>query len=479
MIEQVRKYVLDHGLLTAGDRVAIAVSGGADSVALLKILLELRTQLGLVISVAHFHHGIRGPEADADFKFVTQLAAGLGLELNAGSGDANLYARENGMSLETAARELRHRWFSTLLEQRKADKIATGHTLDDQAETVLMRVLRGTGAKGLAGISPLHTEKRLVRPLLEITRREIEEYLHQMKQEWREDSSNRDMVHTRNRVRHQLLPLLERDFNPHARQTLANLAEVARAEAEYWQRAVAEVVSRVLGPGKPSRSGRSNSGNASATWSLDIAAMNTLPEALQRHVLHHVASQLGTTFEFRHIQQLAGCIRQGRTGKRLALPGGVTASRTFRELQFSRSEPREPEEGYCCRLGVPGEVEVGLLGSRFRARVIAGGEPGLSGYNSASLLDRALLQSELIVRNWRAGDRFFPAHSRSPKKVKELLQPGCLGHVLAPAERKAWPVIESAGQIVWMRGFPLPEAFTYRGGEAVLIEEIQTISGVE
>lgn len=479
VIEQVRRFIAEQRLVSPGDRVAVAVSGGADSVALLRVLLDLRADFGIVIAVAHFHHGIRGQEADADRDFVTQLAADLELELHAGSGNATLYAREKGMSLETAARELRHKWFSTLLDQKKADKIATGHTLDDQAETVLMRVLRGAGAKGLAGISPLHAEKRLVRPLLAITRKEIEEYLVRLKQGWREDSSNQDLVHTRNRVRHQLLPVLERDFNPNVRQTLADLAEVARAEAEYWHSAVAELLPRVLRAGKPSRSGRSNRGNASGTWSLDIAAMNTLPQALQRHVLHHMALQLGVTFEFKHIQQLAEFTRGGKAGKRLALPGGVTASRTFRELQFSMSEPREPEEGYCCHLGVPGEVEVGLLGSCFRARVIAGGEPALSGYNSASLLDRALLQAELIVRNWRAGDRFFPAHSRSPKKVKELLQPDCLGHALAPAERKAWPVIESAGQIVWMRGFPLPEAFTYRGGDAVLIEEIQTISGVE
>ena len=479
VIEHVRTYVLDHGLLTAGDLLAIAISGGADSVALLRALLDLRTELGIVISVAHFHHGIRGAEADADKQFVAELCNQFELPFHFEAGDSPAHARECGLSLETAARDLRHQWFTKLLADGKADKIATAHTLDDQAETVLMRVLRGAGAKGLAGISPLHAEKRLVRPLLEMTRKEIEEYLCHLKQPWREDSSNKDLVHTRNRIRHQLLPVLERDFNPQIRRTLADLAAVAQAEAEYWRGAVAELLPRVLRMGKPSRSGRSNSGDASATWSLDLAAVRTLPEALQRHVLHYMASQLGVTFEFKHIQQLAESIREGKSGKRLALPGGVTAIRTFRELQFSRSGAAEPDEGYTCRLGVPGEVDVGPLGSRFRARVIAGGDLALSRYNSASLLERALLQSELIVRNWRAGDRFFPAHSRSPKKVKELLQPGCLGHVLAPAERKAWPVIESAGQIVWMRGFPLPEAFTYRGGDAVLIEEIQTISGVE
>jgi tRNA(Ile)-lysidine synthase len=273
VIEQVRKYVLHHGLLSAGDRVAIAVSGGADSVALLRTLLELRTELGIVISVAHFHHGIRGAEADADQQFVAELALSYELPFHLGLGDAPAHAREHGLSLETAARDLRHQWFAKLLAEGKADKIATAHTLNDQAETVLMRVLRGAGARGLAGISPLHTEKRLVRPLLEISRQEIKAYLRDLKQPWREDSSNQDLAHTRNRVRHELMPLLEQQFNPGIRQTLADLAELAQAEAEYWGSEVAAVLPRMLHAGKPSRSGRSNSGSASGTLALDLARM--------------------------------------------------------------------------------------------------------------------------------------------------------------------------------------------------------------
>lgn len=479
MIDQVRKYVLDHGLLTAGDRVAIAVSGGADSVALLRILLELRTELGIVISVAHFHHGIRGPEADADQQFVTELSSHFELPFHFGWGDSPAHAREDGVSLETAARDLRHQWFATLLAEGKADKIATAHTLDDQAETVLMRVLRGAGARGLAGISSLHTEKRLVRPLLEISRKEIEEYLRGLKQVWREDSSNQELAHTRNRVRHELMPLLEQRFNPGIRQTLADLADLAQAEAEYWEAEVSAILPRVLHAGKPSRSGRSNSGSASGTVAFDLVRLKALPLAMQGQVLRHVACSIGIMLEFKHIQQLTDCIRDPKPGRRLVLPGAATAITTYRELQFSRDFGAEPATDYSFRLQVPGEVAVTALGSTIRARVITGVELDISGYNPALLLDRALLQSELIVRNWRAGDRFFPAHSRSPKKVKELLQSGRLGRPLAANERLSWPVIESAGQIVWVRGFFAPEAFCYRAGDAVLIEEVQTISGVE
>jgi tRNA(Ile)-lysidine synthase len=479
VIERVRKYVLNHGLLTAGERVAIAVSAGADSVALLRILLELRTELGIVISVAHFHHGIRGSEADADQQFVAELSHSFELPFHFGSGEAPAHARKYGLSLETAARDLRHQWFTKLLAEGRADKIATAHTLDDQAETVLMRVLRGAGAKGLAGISPLHTEKRLIRPLLEISRKEIEEYLRKLKQPWREDSSNQDLAHTRNRVRHQLVPLLEQQFNPGIRQTLADLAELAQAEAEYWEGEVAAILSRVLHSGKPSRSGRSNSGSASGTLALDLANMKALPLAIQRQVLHQVACCIGITLEFKHIQQLTDSIRDPKPGRRIVLPGAATAITTYRELQFSRDSGAEPARDYSFSLQVPGEVVITALGSTIRARLIRAVESDLSGYNPALLLDRALLQSELIVRNWRAGDRFFPAHSRSPKKVKELLQSGRLGRPLAPSERLSWPVIESAGQIVWVRGFFVSETFSYRAGDAVLIEEIQTISGVE
>ncbi|MGH9634322.1 MAG: tRNA lysidine(34) synthetase TilS, partial [Candidatus Angelobacter sp.] len=230
MLEKVLKYIREQQLLRPGERVAVACSGGADSVTLLHIMAELRETLGIVLSVAHFHHQIRGAEADADQRFVEDLAARLRVDFYTASENVPQHAAQRKISLETAARELRHEWFAELIKQGKADKIATAHTLDDQAETVLMRILRGTGARGLAGIAPAHKAKHLVRPLLATSRREVEGYLKAKSQGWRDDSSNLDLGHTRNRVRHTLLPLLERDFNPAIRQTLADLAEVAQAE---------------------------------------------------------------------------------------------------------------------------------------------------------------------------------------------------------------------------------------------------------
>jgi tRNA(Ile)-lysidine synthase len=472
MREKVFKYVREQRLLEAGDRLAVACSGGADSVALLRILGDLRGELGIVLSVAHFHHGIRGAEADADQKFVKDLASTLQLEFASGSGDAPAYAAANKISLETAARELRHQWFAGLVQQGAASKIATAHTLDDQAETVLMRIIRGTGARGLAGIAPLHLGKHLVRPLLEISRKEVEEYLTAIGQPWREDSSNLDTGYTRNRIRHTLLPLLERDFNPAIRQTLAGLAELARGEEEFWDNELSQLLPRLVREGKPSRSGRSLSGRSAEVLALDLQALGSQPLALRRLVLHATASRLGAALEFKHIQQLTELMEHGKPGKKVALPGGLWANCTQRELHLGKQTLEFPEN-YCYSLSIPGEVAVPELGFTIRARLISAGKQKVSGYNSATLLNPTMLGPELTVRNWRAGDRFFPAHTRSPKKVKELLQPGRLGREFSPVERRQWPVIESSGQIVWMRGFPVAQNFACSSGDAILIEELK------
>ena len=257
-------YIRKHHLIAPGDRVGVAVSGGADSVALLRALWELRGELGCVLAIAHFNHKIR-PEAEAEAEFVEGLARELGVELFSASGDARKFASQHRASLETAARELRYGFLSQLV----LDKVATAHTLDDQAETVLMKLLRGAGTRGLSGIWPIVRRQeagggrqenpdpstrakgghslgmtirgsdsistQIIRPMLGVRRKEVEEYLRELGQEWREDASNRDLKHTRNKVRHELLPLLEREYNPNILQQLADAAEVARGEEEFWQ----------------------------------------------------------------------------------------------------------------------------------------------------------------------------------------------------------------------------------------------------
>jgi len=270
------------------------------------------------------------------------------------------------------------------------------------------------------------------------------------------------------------LPVLQRDYNPSVRQTLADLAEVARGEEEYWEKEMTGLGARLLRAGKPSRSGRSN--RQQTTLALDLAAMQSLPVAVQRRLLRAMGEKLGATLEFKHIQELLAFAQQKAGGKELQLPAGFIAQTSLRELQISGRREMEEAHDYSYPLAVPGQVTVSELGTTIRTQVLTlAGAEELSGYNSG-LLDRALLSPELTVRNWRAGDRFFPAHTRSPRKVKELLQAGRLGHELSAVERRIWPVIVSAGEIIWMRGYPAPQAFAAKSGEAVLIEELRTTS---
>src|SRR5690348_12026561 len=247
---------LNRALLRQGMRVAVAVSGGADSVALLRALIEAAPEIGLVLSVAHLHHGIRGADADADADFVAVLAAEHGLAFHRKDVDAPAVARTKRESLEEAARNLRYQWFDELLSSGLADAVATAHTLDDQAETVLHKLLRGAWTEGLSGIHPVLNRPKgvVLRPLLGIRRAEIEAWLSQIGQSWREDLTNADTVYTRNRLRHELLPALAA-YNPRIYAHLADLATLAREEEAYWHEELVRSLPQLLLLGRPVRGG--------------------------------------------------------------------------------------------------------------------------------------------------------------------------------------------------------------------------------
>jgi tRNA(Ile)-lysidine synthase len=443
-------YVRKHELLKAGDRVGIAVSGGADSVALLCLLVELRKDIGSILSVVHFNHRLRGTNADDDERFVADLAQRHKLELHCGSGEVSAYATEKHLSLETAAREMRYQYFRQLLREGGLNRIATGHTLDDQAETVLLKIIRGAGGRGLAGIYPKLSvgscqlsavssqQISIIRPLLGTRRAELEAYLRSLGQSWCEDKSNRDLRHMRNRVRHGILPRLERNFNPGVREALAETAEIARAEEEYWEKEVARVLPLVW--------------QADGTIGvLKAAPLTHLPLALQRRVVRAATECLGLRLDFRHVEEIIA-----QSSNRIAttvLPGGWMVQLEKDALRFATQRGKPEKLEYEYRLSVPGSVEVPETTSRFEAVSVSGN--AAEGYNPEDLLDRALLAAELKVRNWHPGDRFWPAHTKAAKKIKELLQ----DRQVTGRERKLWPVIVSGQEVVWVRGFPAPARF--------------------
>jgi tRNA(Ile)-lysidine synthase len=355
-----------------GDRICAAVSGGADSVALLLLLDAAnalpRHGLGVGLSAVHVHHGLRGEEADADLAFVEALCLRLAVPLHvhrasvpermaasrAGAGKAGTGRAEG---LEEAARAIRYELFASLIAQGHADSVLTAHTLDDQAETVLMKLLRGAWTEGLSGIHPaVLVDKakpggKILRPLLAVRRAELEDFLRARNQPWRTDSSNSDEAFTRNRVRHQLLPIL-REYNPSLDQALANLAELAREDEARWQAELGRILPQVLLPGKPVRGGGravSTAPGEPGSVALEIERLRGFDPALRRRVVRAAARQLGARLSFdetARLLALAGLLPDAgdgkappaRAGASVHLAAGLRAQRSARELRLYRVE---------------------------------------------------------------------------------------------------------------------------------------------
>lgn len=427
-------------------RLAVGLSGGADSVALLRVLHERSSELGLVLHAAHLHHGLRGEEADADLAFAQDLAGTLGIPFHearvdvAAEAQADPKSGKTAETIEEAARRLRYSWFRQLLSKVPLNVIATAHTLDDQAETVVAKFLRGAWTEGLSGIAPCFEMPKgpILRPLLNTTRAQVEAYLEGLGQTWREDSSNRHLSFTRNRIRHELLPLLE-TWNPRLREHLANLSTLARDEEAWWTAEVGRLAPQILLPGLPVRGGGRATGSGLApSFAVDVTRFAPLEPALQRRLLRHAAGQLGAAPDFEATEALRQLALKGRSGQKLELAQGLQAERTQRELRLTCGPASEPDSGLAGPLPeytgtVPGEIDAPAFGLHLK---MASQNPG-AGKGTVA-----------ILRNWKAGDRVTLRYSSGPRKVKEVLQ----RLRVTGSVRTVWPVLELNGRIVWMRG---------------------------
>jgi tRNA(Ile)-lysidine synthase len=346
------RLAIDRSLMCAGERVCVAVSGGADSVALLLALAEANREkeaLGVVLSAVHVHHGLRGAEADADEGFVLNLCEQLGVPLVMERVDVAARQESEREGMEEAARELRYQVFWELMKSGRVDAVATAHTLDDQAETVMMKLLRGAWTEGIGGVAPVIENKgqegrgRIVRPMLGVRREDVEAYLRNRGQAWREDTTNGDVSLTRNRLRLELVPLL-RGFNPGIDLALARLAEIARDEEAFWQAEVARLLPQVLLPGRPVRGGgravSTVTGNSSCA--VEVERLRTMAPALRRRVMRAAARSIGCRISADETAKLLALAGLGqvhppvaaRSGVRLELAGRLRAERTAREIQL-------------------------------------------------------------------------------------------------------------------------------------------------
>jgi tRNA(Ile)-lysidine synthase len=434
------KEVKRQGLFHPGQRVGVAVSGGPDSVLLLHFMKDSALEWGITLAAVHFNHHLRGAESDADERFVRSLAESLGIDFIPGGADVARVAREKKRNLEATARELRYRFFLTLVNQGRLDKVVTAHNANDQAETVLLRLLRGAGTRGLSGILPV-LEGKIARPFLDLTRTEIMREIEARRLEYRLDSSNLNPRLRRNKIRLELLPFLEREFNPAIVPLLKHHADQARDEESFLEEQAHE----------RSRPWRLREG---AGEKISLRAFQGFPPAIQRRVLRQMLASVRESLRgvsYSHIEGLLRFAAGAQSGHSFPLPGGAVARKEFDWLILGSQPASVGGVEYSYPLEIPGEVAVPPLGVTFRFKIV---EPhGVAKeYNQteSGAMDAQKLTRRLFLRNWRAGDQFRPLGSRKMRKLKELFRQ----QKIPLNQRRLWPVVVCGDEIVWVRGFP-------------------------
>jgi tRNA(Ile)-lysidine synthase len=455
VLGRVAEIITRYSMFQLGARVGVAVSGGADSMCLLHVLTELSPRWNLQLAVLHLNHNLRGEESDADEEFVRETARRLGLpalverwergpapESQSNAGESAPAGEQASRNLEEAARDARLAFFRRAIESGAVECVALGHTKSDQAETVLFRFLRGSGTAGLAGVRPV-TSTGLVRPLLEISRPEIEAFLRERGIKWREDSTNQTLSFARNRIRHQLLPELARDWNPAISETLANFATWAQGEEDYWAAELDRLEHDLVN-------------NSAAAPIIEVAALKALPLAVARRLTRRLIERAKGDLrgiDFRHVGAILDLAFSPEGHGRLQAPG-LDVYRSFEWLRFGRPGTETLENrNYRLPAPVPGVLDVPAAGLEIRLELIEKTDKWDAEacvYNGQmGCIDWRRVSGSLELRNWRPGDQYQPIGSSGEQKIKTLFQ-----EARVPLwERRHWPVLADGDSIVWSQRF--------------------------
>ncbi len=445
-----------YDLVRQGETVVVACSGGADSTALLRALHEISTAhegAAWKLHVAHFNHGLRGREADADEDFVRRLAERLKLPFHGGRGDVRKLKEREHLSLEEAARKARYLWLTETAIGVSAQKIALGHTLDDQAETILHRILRGTGLRGLRGISAIRRLSRkhdlfAVRPLIESERGELEAYLKEREQPYRTDSSNRDVSLTRNRLRHVLIPAIEKDFNPRVKMALVKLGQTAGSFYLLLREIADEVYENT----------KMLSGEGEVC--LSVEEFSKLPPAIQTLIIDKaVKSVLGILphLNFEHYLEIIGLCGEHAFSKAIRLPKGLEARRDSYILKIYRPKAAPPPLKFTStKLKIPGGTLLKKLNLRIDAEILEGKVLGLTEYiknkdYTEEILDLDKVKGPLVVRVRKRGDQFTPLGAKGSTKLKKFF----IDNKVPKTLRDRVPLLSDKERILWVVGYRL------------------------
>ncbi|WP_298272148.1 tRNA lysidine(34) synthetase TilS [Geobacter sp.] len=438
VLSKVHAFVAEHALFSPGDTVVVAVSGGPDSVALLDILAGL-TALRLRLVVAHLNHSLRGDESYEDERFVAGLAASYALPFESETADVRGFSRRERLSLEDAGRRCRYGFFDRLAGRYGASSVALAHHADDQAETLLLRLLRGAGVTGLSAMAP-HTADRYVRPLLALTRHEIERYLQARGLSFRIDSSNADITFLRNRIRHELIPALAR-FNPEISRRLVVTADLLAADEEVLECATATVFERI------------SRGNVDGRLSLDLEALLREPRGIRYRIYRCCVEMVKgdlARLAFSHVRQIDDIVRSPRPNLSCTLPDGVAVTRAYGTLFVGKAVETAEFEGEVLIDG-PGSFPLPGGGELL---VEVGPPPEVFDFPPhAACFDLERVPFPWLVRGVRPGDRIHPLGMSGSRKVKDLF----VDEKVPRGGRRRIPLVFSGGELIWVCGYRVGE----------------------
>ena len=451
--DKVKVFVTTQALLTKGDRVLVAVSGGPDSVALLDVLHRLRAELGLHLEVAHLQHGMRGEEAREDARLVAAHCNNLKVAFHLKEVNIPAIKEAAGKgNLEALGREERYRFFRAVAHERGLNKIATAHTLDDQAETVLMWFLRGCGTRGLAGMSPLHPlasqngdsalTPALVRPLLGISKAEILHYLRERRLAYRIDKTNEDPALLRNWIRLRLLPEIAGRIDARWPERLAHQAGLLRDEDVFMDRLAQMELEKLRAP-----------------MGLDRKLLMEQDPALQRRILRLWTAEVRghlRGFDYGHVEKLLDLVANGAPQARLSIPGGWELVNAYKTVKLQKCARKAKGLRYSypfCTDGMLQIPEAGVALESKRISVPPAARPGIPTSLMEGLFDAALLAENLTVRNFRAGDRFQPLGMRGHKKIKDLF----IEKKVPLSVRSVLPLFSMGDEILWIPAYARSE----------------------
>lgn len=436
------KTIESYGMLSPRDKVVVAVSGGSDSVGLLHLLMELK-KFNLSLVVAHLNHKLRGIESDRDAEFVEKVVRDTDFQFEYKEVDTEKYKRKNKLSMEDAGRRLRYEFFNEVLEKYNANKIATAHTLDDQAETVLMRIIRGSGTLGLSGIPPI--SNNIIRPLINISRSEIREYLKSKHFNWVEDSSNVSREFRRNKIRSELMPLLT-EYNPSIQDTLARSAEILRIESDYTRSEVEKIFDKIISKKSIGLIGK-------------IKKYLKIQKALRLGIIRKCVEELKGDLHgisAKHLLSIDRVLSSDSSSAEIDLPGNLFFAKGYKVFCITNKENLEKDYTYVI------ENE-----GKWRFSPILTVELNYSDDNSSWGDERVghfslkKVRFPIKIRNFRPGDRFVPLGMRRFKKIKDFF----IDEKVPRFVRKNIPILETKDGIIWIGGLRIDNRFKVEENE--------------